>query len=108
MVDRHLLAEKLSELSDRVGRVRDRCPASLDELRENRDALDLVSFNLMLAVQTCSDIGSHLIAEEGWPAAPTLAGVFNTLRDHGVIEGSTASALARAWSRASRRRRAAA
>lgn len=96
MVDRHLAAAKLAELADRIGRVRSCCPPTLDELRASRDAMDLVSFNLMLAVQTCSDIAGHLIADEGWQAAPNLAGAFNRLRDEGVISAPTAAALGRA------------
>lgn len=81
MVDRDLVAAKLTELADRTARVRTRCPAALDDLRADRDALDLVSFNLMLAVQSCADIASHLIADEGWPSAANLASGFNRLRD---------------------------
>lgn len=96
MVDRDLLAAKLAELDERVARVRSRCPASAEALRDDRDALDLVSFNLMLAVQSCSDIASHIIADEGWPVTTNLAGAFNRLRDHQVITSSTAAALCRA------------
>lgn len=96
MANRDLLAAKLGELSDRIGRVRSRCPATSAQLGADRDALDLVSFNLMLAVQSCADISSHIIADQGWPAAPTLAGSFNRLRDQGVISPKTASALGRA------------
>ncbi|MEM9457664.1 MAG: DUF86 domain-containing protein [Myxococcota bacterium] len=77
-------------------RVREHCPSSLDALREDRDALDLVSFNLMLAVQSCSDIASHLIADEGWVSASSLAAAFNRIRDEGVISDATARALCRA------------
>jgi uncharacterized protein YutE (UPF0331/DUF86 family) len=69
VVDRDLLTAKLLELQDRTLRARSKCPETVDELRADRDALDLVSFNLMLAVQSCSDIASHIIADEGWPAA---------------------------------------
>jgi uncharacterized protein YutE (UPF0331/DUF86 family) len=96
MVDRALLSVKVAELADRIARARSRCPATVDELRADRDALDLVSFNLMLAVQACSDIASHLIADEGWPAAQSLAAGFNRLRDQGVISPATAAAVTRA------------
>lgn len=96
MVDLDLTAAKLAELGDRVARVRARCPATVDELRADRDALDLVSFNLMLAVQSCSDIASHLIADEGWRAATNLAGAFNRIGDEGVISAATAASLCRA------------
>lgn len=96
MVDRHLLAAKLAELAERVARVRARCPATVTALRSDRDALDLVSFNLMLAVQSCSDLSSHIIADQGWRSATNLAGAFNRLRDEGVIGLNTAAALCRA------------
>jgi uncharacterized protein YutE (UPF0331/DUF86 family) len=73
MVDRDLIAAKLAELADRVARVRTRCPPTVEELSEDRDALDVVSFNLMLAVQSCADIASHIIADEGWPPAREIA-----------------------------------
>src|SRR3954471_15323365 len=96
MVDRDLVAAKLAELDERITRARKHCPSTAAELGADRDALDLVSFNLMLAVQSCADIASHLIADEGWPAAPNLAGGFNRLRDEGVISAGTASALGQA------------
>lgn len=96
MVNRDRVAAKVSELSDRVSRVRQHCPADPATLATNRDALDLVSFNLMLAVQACADIASHLIADEGWPAAQTLAEGFQRLHEKGVISASTATSLSRA------------
>ena len=96
MVDHHLAALKLAELADRVERVQRHCPAAVAALRDDRDALDLVSFNLMLAVQSCADIASHLIADEGWPSAANLAAGFNRLRDEGVISAITAASLCKA------------
>jgi len=96
MVNRDLLAAKLAELADRIARVRSRCPTTVAELRADRDALDLVAFNLMLGVQSAADIASHLIADEGWPAATTLAEGFDRLRDQSVVSAATANALGRA------------
>lgn len=96
MVDPDLLAAKLTELQDRVARVREHVPEDREALGADRDALDLVSFNLMLAVQVCADIASHVIADEGWPAATGMAQAFHRLAEHGVIEPATAEALARA------------
>jgi uncharacterized protein YutE (UPF0331/DUF86 family) len=96
MVDPGLVASKLSELADHLERVRARRKATADELGRDRDALDLVSFHLMLAVQTCADIASHLIADEGWAAAGSLGGAFERLRCQGVISAPVCGALARA------------
>lgn len=96
MVRRDLVTQKLAELAERVARVRAHCTATADELRTHRDALDLVAFNLMLAVQSCADIASHIITDEGWPAAASLRGAFERLHEHGVLDHPTADALARA------------
>ncbi len=96
MANKDLLASRLAELSDRFGRVRMHAPASATQLAANRDALDLVSFNLMLAVQICSDIASHLIADERWPVADTLGRAFERLTEYGVIESPVADALKKA------------
>jgi uncharacterized protein YutE (UPF0331/DUF86 family) len=96
VVDRDLLAAKLAELYDRMQRVRANVPESAEALRADRNALDLVSFNLMLSVQVCADLASHLIADEGWPAACSLAEGFHRLEQFGVIDRGTALALQRA------------
>lgn len=96
VVDRDLLAAKLAELHDRIQRVKANVPESAAALRANRNALDLVSFNLMLAVQVCADLASHLIADEGWPAATSLAEGFARLEQFGVVDRETALALQRA------------
>ncbi len=93
MVDPDLVASKLSELADHLARVRARRKATADELGRDRDALDLVAFNLMLAVPTCADIASHLIADEGWVAAASLGAAFERLRDRGVISAPVCEAL---------------
>jgi len=96
VVDADVIAAKLTELADRVGRVRQHRPAAAEALADDRDALDLVSFNLMLAVQACTDVASHLIADEGWPPAKNLAEAFHRLHEHAVISRETSEALARA------------
>jgi uncharacterized protein YutE (UPF0331/DUF86 family) len=96
MVNRDLVAAKLTELAHRVQRVKDRCPETPKQLAADADALEIVSFNLMLAVQTCADIASHIISDEGWPAARTLAEGFQRLRDHGALSAETAESLCKA------------
>lgn len=96
MVDRKVVIARLSDLADRVARARAHAKPSADELASDRDALDLVSFNLMLAVQACADIASHVIADQGWLPARTLADAFARLAERGVIDPKTQAALTRA------------
>ena len=96
MVNADLISAKLAELAARLGRIRRHAPATPAELAADLDKLDLVSFNLMLAVQICADIASHIIADEGWPAARNLAESFDRLRDNAVIDADVAASLRRA------------
>ena len=96
MVNRNLLSSKLAELGDRVNRIRTLGALSVEELIANRDAFDLASFNLMLAVQVCADIAAHVIADARWPAAKNLAEGFTRLEEQGVIAASVAQALRKA------------
>jgi uncharacterized protein YutE (UPF0331/DUF86 family) len=96
MVNRDLLAAKMAELQNRVERVKTHVPATVETLRTDRDALDLVAFNLMLCVQICADIASHVIADEGWPVARSLAESFTRLEERGILTSATAESLRRA------------
>lgn len=96
MVDESVLAAKLAELEDHVSRVRKHRPGDAKALAEDRDAFDLVSFNLMLAVQAALDVAGHLIADEGWAPATDLRQAFHRLHEHGVLSQEIAEALGRA------------
>lgn len=93
MVNRDLVSAKLEALAQRVARVRVHRKADAVELDSDDDALDLVSFNLMLCVQICADVASHIIADEGWPAASTLAAAFTRLHEHDVVAAETSRRL---------------
>lgn len=96
MVNKNLLATKLSDLAERCERIRARVPATVEAFAQDRDALDIVAFNLMLAVQACTDIASHFISDEGWASAQTLGQGFARLEQQGVISARVAESLKRA------------
>ncbi|MDX2021266.1 MAG: DUF86 domain-containing protein [Deltaproteobacteria bacterium] len=96
MVKAELVAAKLAQLADRIDRIEQHRPASLAALAANRDALDLLSFNLLLAVQVCADVAAHLISDEGLPPAPNLAQSFARLHEHGVIGDAVVGPIQRA------------
>jgi uncharacterized protein YutE (UPF0331/DUF86 family) len=85
MVNRNLLAAKLTELASRLEQVRRHRKATLEELESDRDATELVAFNLMLAIQVCADVANHLIADEGWHREPPgrLSRAFRSMTSSG-------------------------
>ena len=96
MVRVELVTAKLADLGGRIARVRKHASPTVEALRADQDALDLVSFNLMLSVQSAVDIASHIIADEGWRPASTLSESFERLAENGVIAKVTAAAMGRA------------
>jgi uncharacterized protein YutE (UPF0331/DUF86 family) len=96
MVRADIVTSKLSDLGARIARVRAHTPATAAVLGADQDVLDLVSFNLMLCVQSAADIASHVVADEGWRPAVTLADAFERLRENGVITKPTSDAMAKA------------
>jgi uncharacterized protein YutE (UPF0331/DUF86 family) len=96
MVDADLVVAKLRELDARLARVRVRVPSQASALAADRDTLDLVAFNLMLAIRSCLAVASHLIADERWPPAASLGEAFQRLGERGVLDHTTVEALRRA------------
>jgi uncharacterized protein YutE (UPF0331/DUF86 family) len=96
MVRADVVTAKLSELGARTARVRKHTPATAAALESDQDALDLVSFNLMLCVQSAVDIASHVVADEGWRPALTLGEAFARLHENGVLTKPTADSMAKA------------
>lgn len=94
MVDPNIIAEKLKHLSLRTAKVRAFCPYDLEDLTVESDLLDLISFNLFLAVQTCLDLATHLISDEGWRPAATAGEALERLGEHGVVSQETCSLFA--------------
>jgi uncharacterized protein YutE (UPF0331/DUF86 family) len=96
MVDQNVVAAKLRELNERMDRVRIHTPSAASDFEEDQDALDLVSFNLMLSVQSCLDLATHVISDESLRPAENASEAFKRLAEHGVISKETAKALASA------------
>jgi uncharacterized protein YutE (UPF0331/DUF86 family) len=93
VVDANVVSMKLGELANRIARVREHCPADPQALADDRDALDLVAFNLFLAVQTCLDVASHLISDEEWAPVATARGALERLEERSVISKRTSLSL---------------
>ena len=96
MVDVDVVTNKLAELTHYLDRIRAQCPDAAEDFEDDQDALEIVCYNLILALQACLDIASHLIADEGWASAPSLAESFTRLGEHGALERETARELASA------------
>ena len=96
MVDEHVATQKLKEIVRRIARARMLCPADPEGFAEDENAVELVSFNLLLAVQACIDLATHLIADESWEPAATAREALERLQERGVVSEETVRALRKA------------
>lgn len=92
-MDSEVLTAKLETLRRCLQRVRDKTPAHLEGLLEDLDLQDIISVNLQRAVQTCVDIGAHIISESEEERPATLGETFDALARMDVIPVDLATRL---------------
>ncbi|HEU4366800.1 MAG TPA: DUF86 domain-containing protein [Methylomirabilota bacterium] len=96
MVDSALVAAKIAAVRDATGRVCAVLPGSVDEFSADRTAREVVTLNLLIAIQACLDLATHWLADAGWEVPATYGDVFTALARHDVIPPELAARLAAA------------
>lgn len=96
MVRRSVLLKRIAGVRDHLARVATRRHLPLDQFLCDRDSQDVVLHNLQLAVQGCIDLGSHLIADQGWGVPGSYAEVFDLLRQHDVLSADLSRRMVQA------------
>lgn len=95
-MDKDLLLAKLESLRRCLQRVQDKTPASADTLRSDVDAQDIIVLNLERAVQSCVDIGLHIVSGTEVPIPETMGQTFEALRRTGCLDTETAIRMIKA------------
>jgi uncharacterized protein YutE (UPF0331/DUF86 family) len=94
VVDRALVAAKIAAVRDATDRVRAVLPSSVEAFIGDRTVREVVTLNLMVAIQDCLNLATHWLADAGWNMPETYGDVFVALADHSVITQEMASRLA--------------
>lgn len=94
-MDKDVVLNKLESLRRCLQRVEEKTPASVDRLVEDYDLQDIISVNLERSIQTCVDIGLHIISDLEVPVPETMAQTFETLKKAGCLDAETAERLAK-------------
>ncbi len=95
-MDRDVVLNKLESLRRCISRVQDKTPASLEILISDYDLQDVMVLNLERAIQSCVDIGLHLISDLDVSPPDQMAQTFRRLSALGLLEESLAERLAKA------------
>jgi uncharacterized protein YutE (UPF0331/DUF86 family) len=96
VVDKTLLADKIAAVRDAVARIRSVLPASEEGFVQDRTAREVIILNLFVAIQSCVDLASHWLADEGWDVPGTYGEIFLALAEHDVVDRVLALRLASA------------
>lgn len=92
-MDQLVVERKIESLRKCITRVEQRCPATLDELKTDLDAQDVLVLNLTRSVQLCVDISMHILSTLNRPVPETMGQSFTELAAASVIDKALAEAL---------------
>lgn len=85
MVKRSIITSKVMMTEEFIRRVREKLPTSLETFEKDRDAQDLVLFNLIQAIQSCVDIAAHIVSDESLGYAGSMNEFFYLLQEKNII-----------------------
>lgn len=90
MVDKSLISKKLERVETYINQVHEKKDPGIKSFIADRDLQSIILFNLIQAIQTCIDIGAHLISDSGWRTPSTQAEIYEILSEQKVISKSLA------------------
>jgi uncharacterized protein YutE (UPF0331/DUF86 family) len=91
-----VLARKLAAIRTRTARVRELLPSTLERFLAERTEAEALILNLYLALQECSDLALHLVAEMGLGVPGESRAAFELLSRNLVIPPALARKLSAA------------
>lgn len=92
-MDPGIITDKLASLMRCAKRVEQVRTSSSEELLADVDRQDILTLNLVRAVQICVDIASHLTSRDNGPYPYTMAESFDRLHAIGAIDEQTRNRL---------------
>ena len=95
-MDRDVVLSKLESLRRCISRVQEKTPDSLSLLVMDYDLQDIIALNLERAIQTCVDIGMHIISDLEIPPPDQMAQTFRSLCSAGVLDEAVAERMVKA------------
>jgi uncharacterized protein YutE (UPF0331/DUF86 family) len=91
-----VILNKLESLVLCARRIESKRPVDLETLEHDIDVQDIIVVNLERAVQTCVDIGTHLLSDYTVSSPLTMADVFRAMAEKGLIDTVLSERLVRA------------
>jgi uncharacterized protein YutE (UPF0331/DUF86 family) len=87
MADNNIIKNRLLKLEEYLNDLQEYQDISFNEYKDNKVIRRFVERTLQLAIESCLDIGSHIIAEHRWGIPDTNRDIIKMLFDNGIIKG---------------------
>jgi uncharacterized protein YutE (UPF0331/DUF86 family) len=88
VVDRDLVLRKLAELDEYLGQISEYRDVGLDAYRRDWKTQRIVERTLQIAIETCVDVATHVIADRGLRVPTTYAEAFEVVGEAGLLDAS--------------------
>lgn len=85
MVDKPLILRKIDRIETYLKQIRQKKDPGIEVFKKEKDLQGIVLFNLIQSIQSCIDIGTHIISDSGWEMPGSQADIFETLAQKKVI-----------------------
>ncbi len=93
MVDKALINRKLERAENYLKQIRLKKDPGIALFVKDSDLQSIILFNLIQAIQSCIDIGSHIISDSEWETPSTQAEIFEILASRKVITNALAKKM---------------
>jgi uncharacterized protein YutE (UPF0331/DUF86 family) len=93
LVDKALVGRKLERVESYLKQIRQKKDPGIRLFMQDRDLQSIVLFNLIQAIQSCIDMGSHIISDSEWEMPSTQAEIFEILASRKVITRALAKKM---------------
>jgi uncharacterized protein YutE (UPF0331/DUF86 family) len=85
LVDKPLILRKIERIEAYLKQIRHKKDPGIEIFKKDKDLQSIILFNLIQSIQTCIDIGTHIISDTGWEMPASQADIFKTLAENRII-----------------------
>ena len=85
MVDHDLILAKVGSIRRHLKRISEKGAVDLETFLSDIDRQEVISFNLHLAIENCTDLAAHIISEEGLGVPGSASEMFYLLEENGYL-----------------------
>ena len=93
MVDPSLILRKIADLDVYLGQLKEYAGISVDAYASDWKTQRIVERTLQMAIESCADIGEHLIADLGLRPPQGYADIFTVMGEAGLLEPDAVAVL---------------